>query len=185
MRALVVATLATALLLAGCVGAPEPTAGERTPLPSGDPLLTPTASPSPTPSGTSTPTAVEYMPGTRLPMGPEPGTVLGPTGAVLRFVPADSSLTFRCRSATAAEREQVRLVGNAKSGTPTAAVDLPAGLAVVAYRDEYGGRAAMVTNGTRFTTIGEGGWPGSHTHAGVAVEDGPKAHQAVFECIGG
>lgn len=70
---------------------------------------------------------------------------------------------------------------------PARAVDLPEeGFAVVAYwkRWDDGKREvfALVTGGGRFSDLPPG-WRGSHTLAGVAFADGPKALQAARECV--
>jgi hypothetical protein len=178
MRPPALSVIAASLLLVGCTGAPEPTIIERTTGPvTPGPMATTSATTTPVPTP-----SVTYMPGTQLPVGPTPGAVLGPLGTVLRFVPSDPSLTFACRAPHVSERHQVAYLGDADGSV--VAVDLPEGLSVVAYCNEYGDPEAMVTDGERFTTIG-GGWPGSHTHAGVALADGPAAHRAALDCLAG
>ena len=167
--------LAGALLLTGCTlaSAPSPT---------------PTAAPA-TAAGAAYPSVV---PGTDLIAGPTPGTVRGRWGGVLRFVPADPSLSLECRKLTDAERVRVSqtLTGAVIDSTrPARAVDLPeAGFAVVAYwgRVDGGERQtfALVTGGGRSSDLYPG-WPGTHGLAGVAFADGPKVAAAALECIGG
>lgn len=132
------------------------------------------------------------IPGTRLPQGPEPGTALGPTGVVLRYVPPVAGYVPKCRELTSSEGAQLAdLRGEGwrqpSSKPAPAAVDVGEGIVVVAYWNQGtgGGESvdmAFVTNGKRHTNIGSN-WPGSHTHAGVALADGPAAIAAAHECV--
>lgn len=190
-------TLVVGALVGGVVAVTGCTASDVGPTVAPPSVAVPAASTAPpTPESTPTPAAsamlVEFIPGTRLPAGPEPGTALGPTGAVLRFVPAEPGRTFKCRALSASERAQLADLRGPDWGQPSAkpnpvAVDVGENVVVVAYWDNFrGGRDALdnafVTNGTRYTNIGSN-WPGSHTHAGVALADGPAAIRAARECI--
>lgn len=140
------------------------------------------------PSESAHPTAASnpavFIEGTRLKAGPEPNTALGPNGDILRFVAADPAWSPKCRAITQAEKRQLDLLGDASAGTVSAAVDAPGGLVIIAYQHRDGDLIAFVTDGERFSGVGSSGWTGSHTHAGVAVADGPRAQQAALDCLG-
>lgn len=185
-----VAALALAGVLAGCSATPEPDITVRPPDPvptSFVPAPTPTPSPTATPSATASPTPI---PGTKLYPGPSPGTVLGEGDRPVRFVPADPAQSFDCRPLTEAERHQAALSDSGNRpvwSRRSAAVDLPEGFAVLAYwnRDYYSDKVetmGLVTGGGRFSNLYPG-WRGSHTLAGVAFADGPKAFDAALACI--
>ncbi|MDO5535451.1 MAG: hypothetical protein Q4F65_12480 [Propionibacteriaceae bacterium] len=198
----VVAGVAAALVLSGCAAVDEPEITVappsmgvvpeeyRTPSPTHKPPTPSVATPSGRPG--------EYIPGTRLLAGPEPGTALGPTGvAVLRFVPHDPAWSPTCRPATTAELADVeyytrvgtagKRVGYAR-GAPQA-VDLPeAGWSVISYWGEWDDGEVELTAAVRGggATSGLGtAWAGSHTHGGKAFADGPEAMRAARECLGG
>lgn len=132
----------------------------------------------------------KYLPGTTLPMGPDPGTALGPTGIVLQYVPADPKFAPKCRALTANERWQVATIlgHDVPTGKPEPrAVDLPEDIAVVAYWRAQGKGSTLehfVTDGQQFSNI-EADWPGSHSFAGIAFADGPKALKAARRCVSG
>ena len=175
--------VAAVTLLAGCAASPAPT-------PTPQPSYVPWPSETPSPQSTITP-GLSVVPGTRLTVGPTPGTVLGEGGTPVRFVPADATLSFKCRPLTAQERKQADASlsgGPFVSARPARAVDLPEeGFAVVAYwgRGEDGGARpwAFVTGGGRISDLYDP-WRGTHTLAGVAFADGPKALETARECIG-
>lgn len=187
-----VATVAAAVVaLSGCTPTLTPSPATATPAPSSF-VPAPTSDPSPTATPSPTP---ELIPGTNLTAGPEPDTVIGPTGAVLRFVPADPSWTPKCRPITDAERADLeRHVGgqggslrgvNYSKGAPQA-VDLPeAGWSVIAFWDRWEGGesfdAGAVRGGGSTSGVGTA-WPGTHTWGGAAFADGPEALRAAREC---
>lgn len=163
MRTLV--ALALLMVLAGCTGAPEITAGPQTPLNPGDPqLIAPTNAPVPTPTLTPTPT-------------PEMTTI-----------PALEKLT--CRPATAAERW---LVGeNAVQPEVAWTVEVGGGWKFVSGIIDLGGGMqgpfTMVSNGDRHNyTYQRGG--GSDPTAPfwvriypVIIEDGFDAIELAERC---
>lgn len=167
------------LLLAGCAPT-EPTVAPHTPLPPGHTALSPSTSPTPTPTPTD-----QFVPGPLRP-GPEAGTVLSANGVVLRLIPSDPDWSFECRKPTDTERRQLDLTigrDNYIASKPIRSVSLPEGYSVVAYWGDDG-QPSLIISGERFTTLGTGvNWYGSHTHARVAFEDGPKAVEAALECV--
>lgn len=195
-----VAGVAVVALLAGCPALgpdPEPTAAapslgvvpmeSRTPEPS---ISGPMPSSARQPGTVVVHTPPGVVPRTMLTTGPTPGTVLGSGGRVGRYVDFDPSMSFKCRPLTEGERVQA---GNSLSGgkfqakRPARAVDLPEeGFAVVAFwgTDENGKARpwAVVTGGGRLSDLYDT-WPGSHTLAGVAFADGPKALAAARTCV--
>lgn len=175
----------TLALLVGCSAAPEPTP-TLTYVPIDRSLNGP---PEPTPTSTPTSSADEWewVPGP-LRAGPTPGTVLGPTGKVLRLIPADPARSFKCRALTDAEPRQLALATADYDNTkPMRAVDLAEGYSVVGFWNSNlldGPEPAVFVSGERFTFAWyNDDWYGSHTFAGVAFEDGPKAMNAVLDCI--
>lgn len=171
-------------VLAGCSATPEPVAPEPTTAPQ------PSASPS-----AAWPSPSHLIPGTPLKAGPTPGTVIGPTGAHLRYVPPVAGWVPECRPASADElaamRRQAQAVGNTpntKRG-PAVAVDLPEpGWSVVAYWNTWPNgeeHDAALVRGANGHASGVGwAWAGTHTYGGAAFADGPEALRAARECMG-
>lgn len=190
MRRSVAGLILPVFLLASCTayGTSEPSQPEVT------------AAPSVSASARSIPASVtpSLSAATRSPWAaPTPG----PDGKVpgyypgvrLRFIPRDPATTLSCRPITKAERALLSKRGNRiDHPTKPVAVDLPEGWALVASWGSNGGSVpyptALLTDGGTYQELisirEPQDWPGTHTNAGIAWEDGPKALRAALRCIG-
>lgn len=188
--------LAAVVVLSGCSAEPEPTAAPASAGVAPERYRTPAPSASATPSA-AWPSPSHLIPGTGLTASSQEGMVVGPTGALLRYVPADPAWSPKCRPATSEERAALEWhvrnnttsdgVNYAK-GAPLV-VDLPEpGWWVVAYWDRWGSGEtdvnAAVRGGGKVSGVGTA-WAGTHTYGGAAFADGPKALRAARECLGG
>lgn len=193
----VAVALVVVVVLSGCSAAqgPEPTAAPASVGVVPERYRTPAPSASATPSA-AWPSPSHLIPGTGLTAGPREQTVIGPTGAHLRYVPPVPGWEPECRPATDDELASLRRydkgIGhtpNTKRGAPVA-VDLPEpGWSVVAYWTTWGSgetHDTQLVRGANGRASGIGtAWSGTHTYGGAAFADGPKALRAARECLGG
>lgn len=174
--------IACSVMLAGCTWSPA--SGPATSAPAPTTTVRAPATPVRPPSAST-------APGTPPATGKAPRTILGQGGVPVRVVEADPNYTPTCRRLNERERVEITLTlrgTRVDDKRPARAVDLPEeGFAVVAYWGREDGKAvapyALVTGGGHFSDLYPG-WVGTHTLAGVAFMDGPRAWDAARTCIG-
>lgn len=114
--------------------------------------------------------------------------MLGPEGDVLELIPSDPAAVLSCRPLSR-DSEAGRLLTEREHinwSKPAFEVDIPGGGKALAFWiPPYEGIewTSYAVNARGFTSIIAEDWPGTHTFAQVAFEDGPKALRAAIECL--